>query len=77
MIYDIVYKTRYIAKPLGITFNKTDRYIRKYYGIKYLALFHLRYFILFHSNVYSHKYMKIKINSENNLPLERATTSIM
>ena len=46
MIYDIAYKTRYIAKPLGITFNKTDGYIRKYYGIKYLALFHLRQLLI-------------------------------
>ena len=38
--YDIAYKTRYIAKPLGIIFERVDEYIRKYDGIKYPTLFH-------------------------------------
>ena len=57
-----------------LLFEKVDGYNRKHDGTKYLALLHsIRYFNILRSNildVYSHKYLKIKINSDNNLSLE-------
>ena len=38
MIYDISYKTLIGLKPLRITFDKTDGFIRIYDGIRYLVL---------------------------------------
>ena len=66
-------------------FDKVDECIRKYDGTKYLTLFHshekyerlfdrIRYLIMFKSNIWgvnSHKYMEIKINSGDILPLEK------
>ena len=68
-------------KTLLITFDKVDWYIRKYERTKYLALFcsdekfefffdRIRYLIVLKSNilrVYSHEYMKININLDNDL----------
>ena len=84
MIY-VAYETQHSAKPLRIVFDKIDGCIREYDGTKYLALFHsnekyeriadrIRYLIMINSNISdvdSHKYMKIKINSGGNLPLEK------
>ena len=67
------------AKPLCIIFDKVDGYIRKHDGIKFLVLIHsnekyermfdrIRYLIMLKSSfsdVYSHKYTKIKINSDD------------
>ena len=85
LIYDVSYKTPYIAKPLRIIFDKLDGYIRKYDRTKYVSLFHpykeyqrifdkVRFPIMLKSNIsviYSHKYTKIKNKSEDNLPLEK------
>ena len=58
-------------------FDKVDGFIRKYDETKYLALFHfdsIRYLTLVKSktsHVYSHKIMKIKINPDHGLLLEK------
>ena len=81
--YNVSSKTVYDAKPLCIIFNKVEWYIRKYDSTKYLAFFHfnerykgifdrIRYLNLLKSNisdVYFHKYRKIKIDSNDDLPL--------
>ena len=86
LIYNVAYKTPCGAKLLRIIFDKLDRYIRKYDSAKFLALLHsdgkdeiifdrIQYlFVLKNNNagVYSHKYMKIKLNSDDDLPLEKA-----
>ena len=79
-------KLSYGAKLLPIIFDKADWYIKKYDETKYLVFFfyfnekckiifyRIRYFIALVSNVsdvYSHKYTKIKVNSDNGLPLEK------
>ena len=57
LIYDVAYKTSYGPKPLCISFDKVEKYIRKYDKTKYLRLFYcdekygtifdrIRYFIL-------------------------------
>ena len=70
---------------LPIIFDKVDWYIKKYDETKYLVSFYfnekyktifyrIRYFIALVSNVsdvYSHKYTKIKVNSDNGLPLDK------
>ena len=75
----------YEAKSLHIIFNNIDRYIRKYNGTKSLKLFdsdakyercldRVSYLIMLkniYSSVYFQKFVKIKINSDNNLPLEK------
>ena len=38
MIYDISYKTLIAAKPLRISFDKTDGFIEIYDGTRYLVL---------------------------------------
>ena len=38
-VYDISCKTLFGIKSLRIRFNKLDRFIRVYYGIRYLVLF--------------------------------------
>ena len=38
LIYDISHKTFMISKPLRIWFDKIDRFIKLYNGIRYLAL---------------------------------------
>ena len=79
LIYGVAYKTPCGAKPLHIIFDKVDEYVKKYSSTKYLALFHsdekyervfgrIRYLIMLKSNiseVYSHKYKKIKTNSDD------------
>ena len=83
LIY-VAYKTRYGVKLLYIIFEKVDGYIRKFDGTKYLAFFHsnekykrifakLRYLIMLKNNisdVYYHKYAKIKFNSDDDLNIK-------
>ena len=38
-VYDILYKTLFGSKPLQISFDEVDGFIRVYDGIVYLALF--------------------------------------
>ena len=67
-------------------FDKVDEYSRKYDRTKYLALYpyqkykrivdRIRYCFMLKSNisdVYSHKYMKIEINSDDDLRLEKTS----
>ena len=75
----------YEAKSLHIIFDNIDRYIRKYNGTKSLTLFdsdakyercfdRVSYLIMLkniYSSVYFQKFVKTKINSDNNLPLEK------
>ena len=82
----VAYKTPCGVKPLHIIFANVNGYIRQYDKTRYLSLFHsnekykrkfdrIRY-LMFKSNIsdiYSHKYMKIKSNSDNDLPLEKNT----
>ena len=79
LIYGVAYKPQCGAKPLRIIFDKVDEYVKKYNSTKYLTLFHsgekyervfgrIRYLIMLKSNiseVYSHKYTKIKTNSDD------------
>ena len=83
LILDVTYG----EKPLSLIFDKINGYIRKYDGTKYVGFFYsgktfkrifyrIRYLIMFKSNisnVYSHKYTKIKINSNDDLPYEKVT----
>ena len=39
LIYHVAHKVTYGIKPLHITFNETDAYIRKYDEVKYIRLF--------------------------------------
>ena len=85
LIHVVAYKTPYGSKPLRIIFDNVDEYIRKYDSTKYVALFYsdekyekvfdrIRYLIMLKRNisdVYSHKYTKIKMNSDDDLPLEK------
>ena len=83
LVYNIQYKR--LIKPLRITFNKIDGFIKVYDGTKYLVLFGnekcdyiyngIRYLRSLKSDitdVISHKYAKIKVDSYNSLPLEKA-----
>ena len=84
MIYDILYKIAIAAKSLRIRFDKAGGFIRVYDGTTYLVSFgpnkyvaiynRIRYLIIQKSSimqVFSHYYAKIKIDSDDNLPLEK------
>ena len=69
-----------VQKALCIIFDKVDGYIRKYDRTKILGLFHsneklekvfdkIGYPAML--DVYTHKYMEIKIDSGDELPLEK------
>ena len=86
-VYDILYKTLFGSKPLQISFDEVDEFIRVYDGIVYLALFvpenmmsfAIELDILFcqKSNityVFPHNYAKIKIDSYDSLSLEKTLT---
>ena len=88
LICDVVCKISYGAKPLRIVFGKADGYIRKYDKTRYLAFFHsdekcvrifdrIRYLIMLKSNIseiYTHKYTKFEIKSNDVLSLDKAIT---
>lgn len=73
-------KNPYVTKPFCIIFDKADGYVKKY-KTKYLTLFNLKnmrdYLIeedILKSNVsyvYSHKFMKTKIDPDGHLSLEK------
>ena len=84
MIYDISCRTLIGVKPLHISFEKLDRFIRVYDRTRYLVLFGLviydaiynriRYLISEKSGatyVFSHNYGIIKVDSYGSLPLEK------
>ena len=87
MIYDISYKTLIDPKPSRIKFDKINGFIRTYEGTRYLTLFssekydviynRIRYLISLKSritNIFSHYFAKIRVNSYNSLPVERRLT---
>ena len=39
LIFDVVYKTLIVSRPLRITFNKVNGFVKFYGGSKHLALF--------------------------------------
>ena len=85
LLYDISYITSLDTKSLRIIFDNEDEYIRNYDGTKYLTVFHsnekydrifdrVRYLIMLKRNIldfYFHKYRKVKINTDDELPLEK------
>ena len=87
LIYDVLYKTLIGTKTLHIMFDKVDGFIRDYDLSKYLVLFTLekhnaifdriRYLLGLKSNItyaFSHNYAKIKIGSDDDLPLRETLT---
>ena len=84
LIYIILYKTLIGAKPLRISFDKVDRFIRFYDGTRHSVLFRgEKYDSIYNSFsyhigvksgitcVFSHNYAKIKVNSYDSLSLEK------
>ena len=84
LIRDISYRTLIGAKLLHIRFDKIDGFIRVYDERRYLVLFGLekyetmssrtRYLISQKSSityVFSHYYVKIKVDSYDSLPIEK------
>ena len=83
LVYDISYKTLFGPKPLRIKFDYVDGFIRICDGIRYLVLFamekhdsiykRIRYRIRKSGikYVFSHNYGKIKVDSNDSLPLEK------
>ena len=87
LIRDISYRTLIGAKLLHIRFDKIDGFIRVYDERRYLVLFGLekyetmssrtRYLISQKSSityVFSHYYVKIKVDSYDSLPIEKTQT---
>ena len=87
LVYNISNKSLIDSKPLRIRFDKLDWFIRVYVGTWYLVLFgtekygyiynRIRYLISIKSgitNAISHNYSKIKVDSYDSLPLEKAMT---
>ena len=86
LIHDVSYKTFIGIKLLYIMFDKVNRFIRNYDGNKYLVLFGLEndeviyritLFIRLKSgiaHVFSYNFGKIKIDSDDDFPLEKTLT---
>ena len=82
MISDISYKTLIDLKPLRISFDKIDGFIRIYDGTRYLTLFRsekyeaiydrIRYLIS--PNICSHYFTKIEVDSYDSLAIEKRLT---
>ena len=87
MIYNISDKTLIDPKPLPIRFDQIDGFIRIYDGIRYLTLFgseeyeainnRIRYLTRQNSDItyiFSHYFVKIKVDSYDSLPIETRLT---
>ena len=87
LIYELLYKTLFGAKPLHIMLDKVNGFIRDYDGAKYLISFclekydsindRIRYLIGLKSgvkDVFSYNFGKLKIDSDDDLPLEETLT---
>ena len=85
--YVASYKILIFAKPLRIMFDIVDGFIRDYNGTKYLAIFSsekynaifnsIRYLVRVKSRIpctISHNYGEIKIDSDDDFPLEKILT---
>ena len=84
LIYDISCKTFMGAKPLHIRFETIDGFIKIYDGIRYLVLFgperydtsnnRIRYLMSEKCGItdfISHNFARIRIDSNNYLPIEK------
>ena len=85
LIYCVPHKTSYGTKLLRVTFDKADACITKHDGTKYPALFYsdekfdrifnrIKHLIMMkrnNSDIYSHKYTKIKTSSDDDLHSEK------
>ena len=84
LVYNISYKTLIGAKPLCISFDKIDGFIRVYDKTRYLVLFGSKKYNFIYNRirrlisvksgityVISHNYAKIKVDSCDSLPLEK------
>ena len=90
-IYRFAYKTTHGVRPLHISFDKVFKYIAKYDTDLYLSLFHphKKYVKTFNSikcvsyqkidtsDAYYCNYAKIKVNSDDGLPLEKILNAII
>ena len=87
MVYNISYGRLIDSRPLRITFDKIDGFIRVYDGNRYLVLFgnekcdsiydRIWYLISVKNgiaHIISHNYAKIKVDSCDSLPLEKTMT---
>ena len=90
MIYNISYKTLIDPKLSCIRFDKTDGFIRIYDRTRYLTLVgseeyeaiykRIRYLISLKSGIryiFSHYFVKIKVDSYDSLPIEKDLQCIM
>ena len=71
LIYSISYKALIGAKPLCIWFDKIDGFIRSYDGNRCLGLFVLKKHVMYNRirYLFSHNYAKVKIGSDDSLPI--------
>ena len=87
LVYSISYKNLIDSKPLRIRFDKIDRFIRVYDRTRYLVLFgserydfiysRIKYLINVKSSItyiIPNNNAKIKVDSNDSLPLERTMT---
>ena len=63
LFYDVSYKTFMGEKPLGIRFNKIDRFIKVYDRIRYLVIFD---YWLYDAIYYRIRYLKTEKSSMTN-----------
>ena len=76
LIYDISYKTLIGSKPLHISFNKIDGFIRIYDDpVKHDVVYdRIRYLVSLKSSIkyiFSHYFVKIKVDCHDSLPIEK------
>ena len=70
LVYNTSYKTLIDVKPLCIRFEKIDGFNRVYDGTRYLVFFVSENYNSIY-NIIFHNYAKIKVDSEDSLPLEK------
>ena len=73
LVYNTSYKTLIDVKPLCIRFEKIDGFNRVYDGTRYLVFFVSENYNSIY-NIIFHNYAKIKVDSEDSLPLEKTIT---
>ena len=87
LIYDIWYKSLIGSKPLCIRFNQIDGFIRVYDGTGYLTLFGSKKYDAIYDGIrclaslksgityiFSHYFVKNKVDSDDSLPTEKVLT---
>ena len=73
LVYNTSYKTLIDVNPLCIRFEKIDGFNRVYDGTRYLVFFVSENYNSIY-NIIFHNYAKIKVDSEDSLPLEKTIT---